>query len=155
MEIRRATVEDIAQINRLLYQVAGVHHKGRPDIFRPNAKKYTDVQLQKIIADNSRPIFVGVLGNKILAHLFGVLKMVQGQSCLADRKTLYIDDLCVDETVRGQRIGQQMYAFIKDYAKKEGCYNITLNVWTCNPGAMRFYEKMGLLPQKVYMEEIL
>ena len=38
---------------------------------------------------------------------------------------------------------------------QRGCYNLTLNVWTLNTGAMRFYEKCGLVPQKIGMESIL
>ena len=41
------------------------------------------------------------------------------------------------------------------FAKENGCYNVTLNVWSCNESAMKFYEKCGLVPQKVGMEQIL
>lgn len=70
-------------------------------------------------------------------------------------KTLYIDDLCVDETLRGQHIGKTLYNFVVGFAKESGCYNLTLNVWSCNQSAMRFYEKCGLKPQKVGLELIL
>jgi ribosomal protein S18 acetylase RimI-like enzyme len=74
---------------------------------------------------------------------------------LTDIKTLYIDDLCIDENVRGQHIGKSIYEFVKSFAKENGCYNLTLNVWACNEGAMRFYEAVGLKPQKIGMETIL
>ena len=45
--------------------------------------------------------------------------------------------------------------FELDFAKASGCYNVTLNVWSCNESAMKFYEKCGLVPQKVGMEVIL
>ena len=48
-----------------------------------------------------------------------------------------------------------LYEYILDYARTKGCYNVTLNVWNCNPGAMAFYEKLGLAPYKVGMEKIL
>jgi hypothetical protein len=32
---------------------------------------------------------------------------------------------------------------------------VTLNVWSCNPAALRFYEARGLTPQKVGMEQVL
>ena len=72
--------------------------------------------------------------------------------CIRDR--LYIDDLCVDENSRGQHIGKQLYEYSKDFAQKSGCYNLTLNVWSCNASAMKFYESCGLKPQKVHMETI-
>jgi ribosomal protein S18 acetylase RimI-like enzyme len=70
-------------------------------------------------------------------------------------KTLYIDDLCVDEAVRGQHVGSTIYQHVLSYAKELGCYNVTLNVWACNENAMRFYEKCGLKVQKTGMETIL
>ena len=36
-----------------------------------------------------------------------------------------------------------------------GCCNLTLNVWNCNPSAMRFYEAQRLVPQRIGMELIL
>ena len=74
---------------------------------------------------------------------------------LTDIKTLYIDDLCVDETLRGKHIGKNLYEAVLIYAKEHDCYNVTLNVWACNTSAMRFYEACGLKPQKVGMEVIL
>ena len=29
---------------------------------------------------------------------------------------------------------------VEDFAREKGCYNVTLNVWTCNPRAAAFYE---------------
>ena len=49
MQIRRAKITDMSGLNKLLVQVLMVHHNGRPDLFKPNAKKYTDKELKKII----------------------------------------------------------------------------------------------------------
>ena len=156
MNIRRATEYDITGINRLLEQVLMVHHVGRPDLFKSGAKKYTDDELKVIIADDQRPIFTAVdeEGN-VLGYAFCVFQQHIGSNIMTDIKTLYIDDLCVDETLRGRHIGRQLYDCVLDFAKESGCYNVTLNVWSCNEGAMRFYEKCGLRPQKVGMEVIL
>lgn len=156
MEIRRAKQSDMAGINSLLCQVLMVHHNGRPDLFKANAKKYTDEELSEIINDDSRPIFVGVNdGGEVLGYAFCVLQQHPNDNILTDIKTLYIDDLCVDEKQRGQHIGKQIYEYVLAYAKGIGCYNVTLNVWSCNPNAMKFYEKCGLTPYKVGMEKIL
>ena len=153
--IRRATNNDITKINELLCQVLEVHHKGRPDIFKGDTKKYTDAELGLIIADDSRPIFVAVNGSEVLGYAFCVFQQHVNNNILTDIKTLYIDDLCVDETKRGLHIGRSLYDFVLDFAKHEGCYNVTLNVWSCNTGALRFYEKLGLTPQKIGMEKII
>ena len=74
---------------------------------------------------------------------------------LTDIKTLYIDDLCVNENYRGKHIGKSIYEYVSDYAKKNGFYNITLNVWVGNDNAIKFYESLGMKPQKIGMEKIL
>ena len=143
-------------INKLLNQVLMVHHNGRPDLFKSNVKKYTDEELTLLIEDDSKPIFVAVdETEEVLGYAFCIFQQHINNNILTDIKTLYIDDLCVDEEKRGMHIGKQLYKFVVEYAKSEGCYNLTLNVWSCNVSAMKFYEKCGLIPQKVGMEVIL
>lgn len=156
MNIRRVTNQDLNGLNKLLHQVLMVHHYGRPDLFKPNAKKYTDEELKEIIADDSKPIFVAVNEQEeVLGYAFCIFQQHLNSNILTDVKTLYIDDLCVDEEKRGLHIGKQLYEHILAFAKESGCYNVTLNVWSCNESAMKFYEKCGLVPQKVGMEKIL
>ena len=153
--IRRAEKTDIPAICNLLEQVLTVHHNGRPDVFKPNSRKYTDDELKTLISSSETPIFVAENTTRVLGYAFCIIKTTKDDNILCDMKTLYIDDLCVDEGARGLSIGRSLYNYVKDYAKNIGCYNLTLNVWECNPGAKRFYEKMGLMPQKTIMEAIL
>lgn len=156
LAVRRAEKRDIDTILELLLQVDMVHHNGRPDIFKGPATKYNKEQLEEIIADDKTPVFVCVNDDdKVLGHAFCIHKQELNDNVLTDIKTLYIDDICVDEKARGKHVGKTLYDAVVEYAKKEGFYNITLNVWSCNPGAMKFYEAMGLVPQKVGMEQIL
>jgi len=155
MEIRKAKKEDLAGINSLLYQVLEVHHKGRPDLFYGGVKKYTDSEILEILQDPARPVFVAVEEGAVLGYAFCIFQQEKNSHVLTDVKTLYLDDLCVDETTRGKGVGKALFAHVKNFAKEEDCYNLTLNVWACNPSAMAFYEKCGLVPQKVYLETIL
>lgn len=156
MEIKRADTRHLSGLNSLLLQVLTVHHNGRPDLFKGNTRKYTDEQLVEMLKDDSNPIFVAVDENeKVLGYAFCRFIQHLNDNILTDIKTLYIDDLCVDENCRGQHVGKQVYDFVVDFAKKSGCYNVTLNVWTLNEGARKFYEKCGLVPQKIGMEKIL
>ena len=155
MEIRRAEARDIDGLNRLLRQVLEVHHKGRPDLFKGGVKKYTDEELTQMTGDDGKPIFAAFENGELLAYAFCVIKQYPCDNILTGIKTLYIDDLCVDENSRGKHIGTAIYEYVKDYAKSIGCYNITLNVWECNPSAKHFYEHLGLLPQKTGMEMLL
>ncbi len=156
MIIRRALEKDMPDILKLLSQVLEVHHKGRPDLFKGGVRKYTDSELAELIKDDSKPIFVGVdESERVLGYAFCVFIQHVNDNILTDIKTLYIDDLCVDEEIRGQHVGKQLYEYVLKFAKEQGCYNVTLNVWALNEGAMKFYEACGLKPQKIGMETIL
>ena len=155
MYIRRAKESDTDALVKLLRQVLEVHHTGRPDIFKGGTRKYTDEELKNLIGDDTHPIFVAEDERGVLGYAFCIIKEQKGDNILADMKTLYIDDLCVDENVRGGGVGRGLYEYAKEYAKEIGCYNLTLNVWECNPTAKRFYERRGLRPQKTVMETLL
>lgn len=155
MNVRMAEEKDIERMHELLTQVNLVHHKGRPDLFKCG-RKYTDEQLREILRDKKRPIFAAVDENDcLLGYAFCIFQQHLNDNILTDIKTLYIDDLCVDETKRGLHIGSTLYNVVLDFAREHGCYNVTLNVWSCNESAMKFYENCGLRPQKVGMEVIL
>lgn len=154
--IRRAEEKDIDRINALLKQVLMVHANGRPDIFIPGTTKYTNEELAVMMKDDSKPIFVSVDENDVvLGYAFCIFEEVKNCNNMHDMKTLYIDDICVDEVCRGRHIATGLYEYVTDFAKKSGCYRVTLNVWECNPGARKFYEKMGMKPLKAAMESIL
>lgn len=156
MTIRKATHSDIPSLLRLLSQVLDVHHKGRPDLFKGGAVKYTAEELESLLADPMRPVFVSENEDGyITGYCFGIFQQHLDNNILTDIKTLYIDDLCIDETCRGQHIGTALYNYMKDFAKAEGCYNVTLNVWALNEGAIDFYKALGMKTQKIGMEEIL
>lgn len=156
LQIRRAEERDMEGINSLLFQVLMVHHNGRPDLFKAGCKKYTDEELKDIIHDEKTPIFVAVNEeNQVAGYAFCIFQQHINNNILTDIKTLYIDDLCVDENIRGQHIGKRLYEHVVQFAKEQGCYNVTLNVWSLNESAMKFYEACGLVPQKVGMEKIL
>ncbi len=153
--IRKAIKKDIPKIIDLLAQVDLVHHNGRPDIFKIGTK-YTEAELNEILADENRPILVSTNENdEVQGYCFCIFQQHINNSVLTDIKTLYIDDLCVDERLRGKHIGKELYNAALEFAKNNGCYNLTLNVWSCNKSALKFYESLGMVPQKIGMETIL
>ena len=155
MTIRKATEKDIPRLGTLLRQVCLVHHNGRPDLFNVG-RKYTDEELKTLLADADRPVLVAVdEADEALGYCFCAYQQPAPGGALKEVKTLYIDDLCVDETIRGKGIGRILYAAALDMARESGCYNVTLNVWSCNPTAMRFYESLGMKQQKIGMEQVL
>ncbi|MBR0298967.1 MAG: GNAT family N-acetyltransferase [Bacteroidales bacterium] len=155
--IRYAESEDIPRLLDLLLQVDMVHHRARPDLFKGPATKYSEVELEaKIRRRDLQPVFVFTSDdNVVLGYAFCLFRETPYDNLLMPVRTLYIDDLCVDESFRGQGIGRALLLHVKDFARSKGCYNLTLNVWSGNDSAKRFYENCGLKPQKYVLEEIL
>ena len=152
MDIRRAEPRDIPGMTALLLQVGQVHHLLRPDIFRSGALKYSQEQLQALLRDENRPIFVAAEGDFVAGYCFCALREYSGSGVSTNRKELYIDDLCVDENCRGKGVASALYSRVSDFARGLGCAFITLNVWCGNDHAMGFYEKAGLRPRNITME---
>ena len=152
--IRKAKKNDIKRIIELLHQVNMVHHVIRPDLFRPHTTKYNEQELEAMLNDDSKPVFVFDDG-EVQGYAFCQVSEIRNNQLLEDIKTLYIDDICVDENARGKHVGKALYEYVRDYAKSIGCNNITLNVWEGNEPALHFYRNMGMQVQKTTMEIIL
>ncbi|MBQ9367623.1 MAG: GNAT family N-acetyltransferase [Victivallales bacterium] len=149
--IRRATQEDIPAILRLLEQVLAVHHQGRPDLFREKGTKYSGPELAQMLGQADAPIFVLEEGGSVAGYLIGQIIRADG-AAQEPITTLYVDDLCVDESARGKGIGRQLMEYARDYAREQGCHNLTLHVWEGNPGAQAFYESLGMKTQYTCLE---
>ena len=137
----------------------GIHSLLSQDIFRSGTCKYTDEQIHELIADEERPLFVAVAEDaapgELLAYAICKIEDFGGSNNSQPIRMLYIDDFVVDETARGRHVGTELFEHVKDWAREQGFYNVTLNVWECNPGARAFYEAMGMKVQKTVMEVIL
>ena len=143
--IRRAESCDLDKTLKLLGEVLELHAKIRPDIFISGTTKYTREELQAIF-DNS---------GEVVGYAFCVMKRQPFSTNMKDFSTLFIDDLCVDENCRGQHVGTLLFDYVKQYARDNGCYDVTLNVWEGNDNARRFYEKMGMFVKETQMEILL
>ena len=153
-EIRRACPKDIKRIIKLLHQVNMVHYEIRPDLFKPHTTKYDEQELESILKDDNKPVFVYDDG-EVRGYAFCQLTEVRDNLLLQDCKSLYIDDICVDEQARGRHVGKALYEYVCEFARQAGCHNITLNVWEGNEAALSFYRNMGMLIQKTTMEVII
>ena len=113
------------------------------------------LELGQLISERLKEDGIPILvydDGEVLGYTFCQITEVKNDRLLQDRKILYIDDLCVDETARGKHIGSALFEFVRDYAKSLGCQAVTLNVWAGNDAAMQFYQSKGMRPQKTGME---
>ncbi len=151
--IRRAEEKDIPRVLALLTQILALHAALRPDIFIAGTTKYTEGELLSVFRDENTPVYVAAdEADAVFGYAFCVLREPPFPNTMRPRKTMFIDDLCVDEGLRGQGIGEALFRFVLEEAKRRGCADVTLNVWEGNARAKRFYEKMGMRPKETQME---
>ena len=156
MIIRRAAEKDISRILDLLSQVLELHAAIRPDYFVPGTTKYSHEELSVMLCEEDRRIFVAADENDtVLGYAFCEIKEQPNRDNMVQFRSVYIDDLCVDEKARGQHIGQALFEHVRNEAKALGCYTVTLNVWEGNNSARAFYDRMGFKPLSTKMEVIL
>ena len=156
MNIRKAEEKDIPRIIELLGQVLQIHADIRPDIFIPGTTKYTVCELTELLKNEAKPVYVAVNKEDVcLGYAFCQLKEQPFSNNMIQFRSLFIDDLCIDKQARGQHIGEGLFEYVKQEAKKLGCYEVTLNVWTGNTPAEKFYEKMGMKTKERQLEYIL
>lgn len=152
--LRPAVPQDLPAVNRLLGQVLRVHNVVRPDLFRPEGKKYTDEELLHIFSTPDTPVYVYEKDGEVLGYVFLEIRH-QDSGSLQALSSLYIDDLCVDSAHRGEGIGRILYEKALEIARERGCHNVTLHVWEGNEDALAFYRHLGMKPQYTSMETVL
>lgn len=154
--IRRAESRDLDKTLKLLSEVLELHAKIRPDIFI-SARQSIPVRSSRRYSTTTRPrcLVAADDSGEVVGYAFCVMKRQPFSTNMKDFSTLFIDDLCVDENCRGQHVGTLLFDYVKQYARDNGCYDVTLNVWEGNDNARRFYEKMGMFVKETQMEILL
>lgn len=153
--IRKAEKKDIPRIGELLGQVNRIHHDIRPDLFKIG-RKYSESDLEEIINDPERPVFCAIDAESGALVGYCMTELTKTDDAIRTKmKTIYIDDLCVDEKCRGKHTGSALYEAVADFGRQNGFYNITLHVWEGNDKAKAFYEAMGMKTMYTCLEEIL
>ena len=153
MEIRKANFNDINRLLNLLSEVLEIHAKLRPDLFVSGTTKYSKEDLELMIKDENKPMFVATINDYVVGYAMCQIHIPSNN--MYPVKIFHLDDLCVDEKYRHQGIGEALYQKVVEVAKVNDCYEITLNAWPGNEAALRFYEKMGLKTRSIFLEQII
>ena len=154
--IRKAIVSDWEFVKELLLDICFVHKNFRPDLFKAGGLKFSKFQFEEMLNADDRFVHICETedGNQ-LAYLFSKINIIENSDMRMDRRILYLDDLCVKSSVRGQGIGKTMKEFSKKFALENRCDSIELNAWAQNIEAIRLYEKFGFKVQRSIYECII
>ena len=127
MKIRKAEEKDIPRLLALLGQVLQIHAEIRPDVFISGTTKYTACELAGLLKQEEKPIYVAVDQDDVcVGYAFCQMQEQPFSTNMVPFKSLFIDDLCVDQQARGRHIGESLFEYVKQQAKEQGCYEVTL-----------------------------
>lgn len=155
LNIRRAKTGDNILIRPLQDEIAALHHEGRPDLFKTQARWYNDDVFEKMLSDPKQYIFIAELDGEVTGYAFAVLREIRGHSTYIDFNSLYIDDICVAKEHRRKGIGKLLFEQLEKIAKAHNCHDIELGVYAFNSSALAFYSGLGMKVRTLRMEKRL
>ena len=153
--IREACLSDFSAISALESQVFNMHFNARPDMIKPRDEPFSREYFESCLNDEGVKIFVFEHGADILGHCITRKVELRNHHMFYDATFLEIADLCVDEKMRGENIGRQLFDRAKEYAKEIGAVRLELMVWRFNENARQFYEYLGMSERISRMELII
>ncbi|MBP3660518.1 MAG: GNAT family N-acetyltransferase [Oscillospiraceae bacterium] len=147
--IELATAKDRAEVNRLARQIHQLHVDWRPDIYQMPEELFSEEQFQELIG--TRQMYVGKLNGIVVGY--AILKIREyNWPAVVYRRVMVLDQLCVEETLRGHGLGTAMMEDIRALAKAFGCTDMQLGVYPQNDAAVSFYQKCGFMIQNINMQ---
>ena len=151
MELREAKRNDIEEVSKILLEVADLHEKERPDIFKPKTLEEIKKDVSKSLIDKNSKVIV-YEEEKILGAIIYKTKMIENNKNLRNAKNLWVDEIGVKEGYKKHGIGKKLMSYAKEEAKKGNYNRLELNCWSFNENAIEFYKKIGMKEQRINLE---
>lgn len=153
IKIRNAVAEDRERIRPLQEEIADLHHQGRPDLFKTEARYFTQEAFSERLNDPKHTIFIAETdAGDVVGYAFAWVVSYRDHPTYLDFDCLYIDDICVLKSYRKKGIGKRLFACCKQVAQEKNCKMIDLGVWSFNEDAIAFYESCGMTERVRRME---
>ena len=101
----------------------------------------------RFISNSSSNSIVGILEDKVVAYGSIVV-----ENKIRGEVAGHIEDIVVDDRVRGKMLGVKLVKELIEIGKSKGCYRITL---FCDKKLIQFYERNGFEVNNVMMKTYL
>ena len=152
MTIRDMKLEDYDAVDTLMQQLHKIHVNGRPDLYVEMEHPYSKEELTEKIYNKEVIALAAEEENRIVGLCIVVIKHRSG---MVNMKTAYVDDLVVDQSYQRRGIARSLFQEAEERAKALGAERMDLTVWSFNENALKFYESIGMVPQRYILEKPL
>jgi len=134
LEIRRAVESDLPAVLRL-YAQPGMND-GRVLTVEAAAKI-----MRRMATYPEYAVYVAAANGGSVVGTFALL--VMDNLAHMGAPSAVVEDVCVDERLRGQGIGRAMINFAMEFARERGCYKLGLSSNAARDDAHAFYRSLG------------
>lgn len=153
INIRSAVLEDFEGIRPLQKEIADLHHKGRPDLFKTEPRYFTPEAFKERLQDPDHFIFIAETDDgHIVGYAFAWIVSYRNHCVYVDFDRFYIDDICVLKAYQRMGIGKRLFECCKRKAQEKKCKMIDLGVWSFNKEAIAFYKSCLMTERELKME---
>jgi len=144
--IRKATKEDLVQLQALYYDFHNFHAKyigTRLAYLNPCDDPELRAALIKIITDEDAALLVAELGERMVGLAEAYIKQTEANPAIVPRSYALLQSLMVVETERKLGIGKLLVQAVECWAKERGVLEMETEVWAFPQGPLAFYEGLG------------
>ena len=147
--LQLARPEDLSAIEDLAQQVHKLHVRWRPDIYEITAQLWPQERFDEAVAQ--RQLFTAKHEESVVGYVLVKIRNYEMAGHVS-RRVLLVDEICVEESLRGQGIGTEMMADVRAIANAYGCTDLQLGVYPQNDEALAFYQKCGFRIRSIDMQ---
>ena len=140
---------DRPAVNAMAKQVHAMHVAWRPDIYEMVEELYSEERFRQ--AGEEKQLYVAKLSGTVVGYTLLLVRDVAHPGTVK-RRVMRIDEICVEESCRGQGIGREMMTDIRALARAFGCRDLQLGVYPQNDAAVAFYQKCGFTIRSIDMQ---
>jgi len=144
-----AAVHDREKVNALAKQVHAMHVQWRPDIYEMAEELYSEQRMLEAIRE--RALYVAKVDGTIVGYVLVKIRSYDWPG-VVKRKVMLVDEICVEESLRGNGIGKAMMEDVHALAKAFRCTDLQLGVYPQNDAAVAFYQKCGFTIRSIDMQ---
>jgi GNAT superfamily N-acetyltransferase len=134
LTIRRATESDLPEVLRLVRALA---------VFEKLEDKFvaTEADFQRTLfgKDACAEVWIGELEGRVVGYVI----FFHTFSTFLGKRGMYLEDLYVEEELRGRGFGSQLFEFVVKLARERGCGRLEWSALEWNEPAIKFYEARG------------
>lgn len=153
IKIRTAGPEDCCRIRPLQDEIARLHWRARPGLFKNTPRYFTAESLSERLGDPKHAVYIAETDDgQVVGYVFAWVIPYKDHPVYRDHDCFYIDDICTLSSHRRRGIGRMLFDRCLTRARELGCTRLELGVWAFNKDAIAFYKSCGMSEKTIRME---